>query len=270
MLLVNHIMGENTIISTPIITKETYRRILKDVKDLILNPLTTDGIYYIHDEDNMLKGYAMIIGPEETIYEDGFFFFEIKIPYNFPFAPPKVIFHTQGDNIRFHPNLYRNGKVCLSILNTWKGEQWTSCQTLRSVLLTLVTLLHNKPLLNEPGITEKHDDFVPYNKIIEFKTYAVAIDNICNQKNIPLSFVSFFPFVKKHFFKKYEKIIKRLDKKIEENPNPQIISAYIYNMIKVFINYKDVKAKIEGTYYTYKLLDDPTKFMKDNPDCAKV
>ena len=73
-------MGENTIISTPTIDKETYRRLLKDVKDLILNPLTMDGIYYIHDEDNMLKGYAMIIGPEETIYEDGFFFFEIKIP----------------------------------------------------------------------------------------------------------------------------------------------------------------------------------------------
>ena len=61
---------------------------------------------------------------------------------------------------RFHPNLYRNGKVCLSILNTWKGEQWTSCQTIRSILLTLITLFHNKPLLNEPGFTEKSSDFI--------------------------------------------------------------------------------------------------------------
>jgi len=257
-------MTENTIVSPPTIAKATYQRLLKDVKDLIVNPLTGDGIYYIHDEDNMLRGYAMIIGPEETIYEDGFFFFEIKIPYNYPYAPPKVIFNTQGDNIRFHPNLYRNGKVCLSILNTWKGEQWTSCQTLRSVLLTLVTLLHNKPLLNEPGISENHRDFKSYNKIIEFKTYDIAINNVCNQRNIPLSFISFFPFIKKHLFKKYNKIIERLDKKIEENTKTETVTAFIYNMLNVEINYKDIKTKIERTFCTYKLLDNPSKILGDS------
>jgi ubiquitin-conjugating enzyme E2 Z len=245
----------NKIISTPVIAKVSYKRILKDVRDLILNPLAKDGIFYIHDEDNMLKGYAMIIGPPDSLYEDGFFFFEINIPHNYPFAPPQILYNTQGDNIRFHPNLYRNGKVCLSILNTWKGEQWTSCQTLRSVLLTLVTLFHNKPLLNEPGITERHKDFIPYNKIIEYKTFDVAIQRILNQKNLPLKFISFFPFIKKHFFKKYNEIMKRLDKKIIEIPKKIKKSAYIYNMLDVLINYKDVKEKIEKTYITYNILD---------------
>ncbi len=103
------------------ISRETKHRLINDIKDLIKNPLTSHGIYYIHDEENMLRGSALIIGPSDTIYADGFFLFKFKIPPNYPYSPPIVTFHTQGDNIRFNPNLYRNGKVCLSILNTWKG-----------------------------------------------------------------------------------------------------------------------------------------------------
>ena len=44
----------------------------------IKNPLTNHGIYYIHDETNIMKGYAMIIGPKKTIYQDGFFFFSFN------------------------------------------------------------------------------------------------------------------------------------------------------------------------------------------------
>ena len=80
--------------------------------------------------------------------------FEFNFPTNYPMSPPKLNYLTNDGSTRFHPNLYRNGKVCLSVLNTWRGEGWTSCQTIRSVLLILVTLFHNKPLLNEPGITE--------------------------------------------------------------------------------------------------------------------
>ena len=46
-------------------------------------------------------------------------------------------------------------KFVISVLNTWRGEL-ESCQTIRSILLILVTLFHNKPLLNEPGIKESH------------------------------------------------------------------------------------------------------------------
>lgn len=236
-----------------IITRETQKRLVKDVKDIIVNPLTSEGIYYIHDEDNMLKGYAMIIGPEQTLYADGFFFFKLDIPYNYPYAPPTVTYLTQGDNIRFHPNLYRNGKVCLSILNTWRGEQWTACQTLRSVLLTLVTLFHNKPLLNEPGITERYKDFKAYNKIIEFKTYDVAIYKIVAQQDfIPVGFSTFFIFIKKHFLKKYEEIIKRIDKKRKENEgatDPDVVSVGLYNMKNIFIDYNDIRNKLETAYF---------------------
>jgi ubiquitin-protein ligase len=48
------------------IKKETIQRLLKDVKQLIRHPLTDNGIYYYHDDTDMTKGYALIIGPSET------------------------------------------------------------------------------------------------------------------------------------------------------------------------------------------------------------
>ena len=62
---------------------------------------------------------AMIIGPDDTPYEGGFFYFHIVLPKNFPMEPPSVKFLTQGNNVRFNPNLYINGKVCLSVIGTW-------------------------------------------------------------------------------------------------------------------------------------------------------
>ena len=48
--------------STKIITNETIRRLLKDVKQIMKHPLTDNGIYYKHSENELLKGYAMIVG----------------------------------------------------------------------------------------------------------------------------------------------------------------------------------------------------------------
>lgn len=55
------------------------KRLLKDVKDIYKNPLHDQGIYYIHDETNMKKGYAVVFGPSDTLYQYGAYFFRIKI-----------------------------------------------------------------------------------------------------------------------------------------------------------------------------------------------
>ena len=135
------------------------KRIIKDITEIIKSPLEPEGIYYKHDDNNILLGYALIIGPNNTLYKYGFYFFKFEFPNNYPNSPPKVTFLTNMNNIRFHPNLYRNGKCCLSLLNTWSGEQWSACQSIKTILLNLLILFDNKPLLHEPGILESHRDF---------------------------------------------------------------------------------------------------------------
>ena len=224
-------MSENKIIS-----KDSIQRLLRDVKDVIKNPLTSNGIYYVHDDEDMLKGYALIVGPEDTPYFGGYYLFEIKYPTDYPHSPPYVTYCTNGDNIRFNPNLYKCGKVCISILNTWRGEQWSSCQTISTVLLHLCTLLCVNPLVNEPGVSEKHKDCESYTKIIEYKNIEISLMQIYEKKSgvfLP-QFEMFTSIIKDEFKKNYEKVSKFLETKKDE-PECQLTIGY-YNM-SVGLNY---------------------------------
>ena len=50
--------------SKVVMDRTSRRRLQKDIVELIKYPLTEHGIYYAHDEENMLKGYAVIFGIE--------------------------------------------------------------------------------------------------------------------------------------------------------------------------------------------------------------
>ena len=115
----------------------SIKRILKDIKTLNDNPLEDIGIY-IHTTDDVYNLQVLMIGPENTPYNYGYFFFDVFFPEDYPFSPPTIKYCTQGLNIRFNPKLYTNGKVCLSLLNTWNGPQWTSCNSLLSILLSSI------------------------------------------------------------------------------------------------------------------------------------
>ena len=174
----------------------------------------------------------MIIGPKDTIYKHGFYFFEIEYPKDYPFSPPKVTYHTNNHNVRFNPNLYRNGKVCISILNTWHGPQWTSCQTISSILLSLVTLFHNKALTNEPGIKETHRDFKKYNLIIEYSNYRTAINEILSYKICKNYYVRFRDEIKDYISLNNKTIIDDVNKFVKKNKEYEnnVIKTGIYSM----------------------------------------
>ena len=123
-----------------VVDKGTIKRLVKDIKDLRKNPMEDDGIFYSHDDTNFLKGYAMIVGPPGSIYFGGYYFFNFSFPPDYPYSPPVLTYLTNDGVTRFHPNQYKTGKVCLSILNTWRGESWTASQRIRSIMLTLLTI----------------------------------------------------------------------------------------------------------------------------------
>jgi ubiquitin-protein ligase len=224
------------------ISKETVHRLLKDVRQIIKHPLTDNGIYYSHDENDITKGYAMIIGPENTPYFGGYYFFMFDFPHDYPFSPPKVTFMTTDSVTRFNPNLYRCGKVCVSILNTWSGEKWSACQTINSVLLTLCSLLNDSPLENEPGQTKESPSYIPYQKSIEFKNIDFAICDMLNlsKNNIPEQFKPFYPAMRKNFVENYEKLLTFVVARNMIN-----ITAFVsmYNMT-IHIDYASLEKKL--------------------------
>ena len=80
---------------------------------------------------------VLIIGPKDTPYEKGAYFFDIKFAPDHPFKSPVAKFLTSDNKVRFNPNLYINGKVCLSILGTWSGPSWTPLIRMETLFLTI-------------------------------------------------------------------------------------------------------------------------------------
>jgi ubiquitin-protein ligase len=254
-------MEENN--ETIILKKDTITRLIKDVKEIIKHPLTSHGIYYKHHEEDILKGYALIIGPPDTPYENGYYLFKLTYPLNYPHSPPKVKYFTNDGSTRFNPNLYKCGKVCLSILNTWRGDQWSACQTISSVLLALCTIFNDKPLLNEPGILECHPDFELYNKLIQYKNYEIAILHIlkmivldiddasipANKDNTINQFRLFKDIIQTHFYENCEKIVA----KIQSLPKTtKILIVDLYHMT-IYPDYKKLVLKFKDSYLALSL-----------------
>lgn len=242
-----------------VITSETIKRLLKDVRQIIRHPLTDNGIYYSHDDSDITKGYAMIVGPTDTPYFGGFYFFTFDYPFDYPFSPPKVTYMTNDGLTRFNPNLYKCGKVCVSILNTWSGDKWSSCQTINSILLTLCSLLNNSPLENEPGKNTSDNDYHPYQNTIEFKNIDFAICDIItriqtqtqtkpkyvsqSKYNIQLHIELFYPFMKQIFIANYDKLLEHVKSKDKKILMQHVI---IYGM-NTKIDYASLEQKLVRT-----------------------
>uniref|UniRef100_A0A7M5TZX2 UBC core domain-containing protein n=2 Tax=Clytia hemisphaerica TaxID=252671 RepID=A0A7M5TZX2_9CNID len=135
------------------------RRLAQEVASLSTSlPISHSSTVFLRcDEQRLDVMKVLITGPEGTPYENGCFEFDVYIPPEYPSSPMSVNLQTTGKHtIRFNPNLYNDGKVCLSILNTWHGrpeEKWNEkTSNLLQVLVSIQSLiLVSDPYFNEPG-----------------------------------------------------------------------------------------------------------------------
>ncbi|XP_074666926.1 ubiquitin-conjugating enzyme E2 R2 isoform X2 [Strix aluco] len=79
----------------------------------------------------------------------------IKFPIDYPYSPPTFRFLTK----MWHPNIYENGDVCISILHPpvddpqsgeLPSERWNPTQNVRTILLSVISLL-NEPNTFSPA-----------------------------------------------------------------------------------------------------------------------
>jgi ubiquitin-conjugating enzyme E2 Z len=232
------------------IPKETIERLLKDIRDMVSSSLESDGIFYMHSETDILKAYVMIIGQPDTLYFGGYYFFAIDFPVDYPYSPPVFTYLTNDGITRFHPNFYKMGKVCLSMLNTWRGEQWTSCLTVKSILLTLSSIMDNSPMLHEPGITEAHADYNNYHTIILYKNIDFAcIKLLADFMNTNL--IAFGVEYKKYFYdhmvsafkKNVHEIVNVVNKAIKKNISKFYRITSIYG-ITCLVNFDELHGRV--------------------------
>lgn len=153
------------------------RRLQQELRAIHRDGGVSPTIHVLPHGNDLTTMEAFIIGPPDTPYDAGVFHFRLKFPMEYPLVPPQVRFlTTDGGTLRFHPQLYADGKVCLSILNTWQGPQWTAQQSLRSILLSIQSLLDEEPLRCEPGLERAPEQEVQRgNDFVAHETVRVAI-----------------------------------------------------------------------------------------------
>ncbi len=168
---------------------------------------------------NMFYQKFLVIGPEGTPYENGVFLFDMMIPENYPLSPPLVLITTTGGGrVRFNPNLYANGKVCLSLLGTWSGHQSEMWNPVNSSLLQLFLSIQSlifcdNPYFNEPGYEnmrgtrEGEISSKKYNEHIRIETIKLGMLSYLDSS--PPEFKS---LIESHFKLKKDTILNTLEK----------------------------------------------------------
>jgi len=156
--------------------KDWSKRLATEYKEIAQNlPLMRDSSIFVRiHETKMAQTQFMITGPVGTPYAYGCYVYDIYFPPTYPQVPPLVNLMTTGKaSVRFNPNLYNCGKVCLSLLGTWSGsatEMWQANKsTFLQVMVSIQSLVMGEPepFFNEPGYTPSKGS----------KTYASQSEN---------------------------------------------------------------------------------------------
>jgi hypothetical protein len=112
--------------------------------------------------------------------------------------------------------------------------------------LTLATVLNDKPLLNEPGITIHHKDFDAYNQLLEYKNIEISILKYLEKTNLNYNFHVFHKNMIEHFIKNYDSIVKKIQK------DSKRIQLTIYSTSSYNLNYSHLVHLLEIVYNEIK------------------
>lgn len=109
------------------------------------------------DDDNLYEWQIIVEGPPNTLYEGGYFQAKLEFPPEFPNKPPVMTFTTPGF---WHPNVYEDGKVCISILHEAKedplnpqesiDEKWRPILSVEAILISVMSML-SEPNFESPA-----------------------------------------------------------------------------------------------------------------------
>jgi ubiquitin-conjugating enzyme E2 Z len=214
------------------------RRIMRDRILYMKSGLAeSSGIYCYFSDEDIMNVFIMIIGPTGTPYDGGFYFFKLTYTNQYPFHPPNVTFLNQDKRIRFNPNFYIEGKVCLSILGTWAGPGWASTMNLTTIINTLIIRMNEWPIQNEPGFEKDTTELaINYNKLIKYYNFEYSVLKV--MRNNPAKKEWFIDIMYDEFIKRYNtyntylSLLKDIDTKTIESDMFKIKAIVEYGRLK--------------------------------------
>ncbi|KAJ8918323.1 hypothetical protein NQ315_008016 [Exocentrus adspersus] len=102
--------------------------------------LKRDPIPYITAEPlptNILEWHYVVCGPENSLYEGGFYHGKLVFPREFPFKPPSIYMLTPNGRFKI------NKKLCLSI-SDFHPDTWNPAWSVSTILTGLLSFMLEK------------------------------------------------------------------------------------------------------------------------------
>jgi ubiquitin-conjugating enzyme E2 R len=135
----------------------------KEYKDLSKETWTNISLI---NENIFEWSVALIVLNPDSLYYGGYFKARMSFPRNYPYEPPKLSF----ERPLWHPNVYPDGRLCISILHTpgedamsgeMAGERWSPVQRVESVLISVLSMLDDaecsSPANVDAGVMLRND-----------------------------------------------------------------------------------------------------------------
>jgi len=117
----------------------------------------------LEDESNVFVWDIVMFGQSNTIYDGAILKAKLTFPPEYPLSPPKMQFLTP----MWHPNIYPDGQVCISILHApgddqygyeSAAERWSPVQTVETIVLSVMSLLEDNPNTDSPANVDAAKD----------------------------------------------------------------------------------------------------------------
>ncbi|KRX07656.1 Ubiquitin-conjugating enzyme/RWD-like protein [Pseudocohnilembus persalinus] len=274
----HHFEKENS--NKGVINPQKITRLIQEIAEMnsSLPSQISNAIFVAYNNENLDYMKALIMGSEDTPYANGSFIFDIYFDCDYPNSPPKCVIVTTGHGkVRFNPNLYKDGKVCLSLLGTWRGqnniENWNpKVSNLTQILISIQSMvMSNQVLFNEPGyqdkIGTKEGDLnnAGYINVVRWSTLRYGmIEQIRNPNK------AFEDVILANFSMKREIILKQMYQWINEAEKPALYEGLTYDHNKELIDkikqigYKEMlieqveilKAELDKLQQKFKLIKE--------------
>lgn len=155
-----------------------HKRLLLELKEINKDP---NYFFSFHpSKNNFLLWDFIMIGPPDTFYDGGIFKGIIDFPKEYPIKPPNVKFLTK----LYHPNIYEDGRVCISILHEGVdefeyesvNERWNPSQNISSVMMSILSII-GYPNFDSPANIDAKNEWEKDEEMYKNKIYKLVVES---------------------------------------------------------------------------------------------
>lgn len=236
----------------PINNQTFYKAIRREAK--LLDESLPPGVWVRSYGDRIDLLSVMIRGPSNTPYEDGLFLFDMQLGADYPHSPP-FVHYISFSSERLNPNLYVEGKVCVSLLGTWIGkgsEIWGPSSSLLQLIVSIQGLiLVSEPYYNEAGYEKQVEsqqgceNSRTYNELVILKlVQAMSVLLISPPEVFKTEILSHFVQNGKRFCERIERWTSKTDPHCPDFPLLPVSKGFLLSLQCSLASFKEISANV--------------------------